>query len=47
MKVKKIRDYYTLDVELYNKFLKYIEDNKLNKSKLLESLVNDFMKNKN
>ena len=46
MKIKRIRDFFTINPVLYNKFNKYINDNNLNKSKVLESLVNDFMKNK-
>lgn len=39
MKVKRIKDFYTLSPEVYNIFMKYIEDNNLNKSKLLETLI--------
>lgn len=41
--IRRVRDFYTLDPELYNKFLKHIEDNNLDKSKLLETLVKEYM----
>jgi hypothetical protein len=42
-KERKVRDYYTLNKELYEKFLKHIEDNNLNKSKLIETLIVEYM----
>lgn len=46
-KQRKSRDFYTLDKELLQEFLKYIDDNNLNKSKLIETLIKDYLKNKN
>ncbi len=43
-KERRSRDFYTLDKELYNEFLKHIEDNNLNKSKLIETLIEEYMK---
>ena len=42
-KIRKVRDFYTLDPELYKRFLEYIESNNLDKSKLLETLVKEYM----
>lgn len=44
-KVRRIKDFYTLNPELYNEFIKHIEDKNLNKSKLIENLIQDYMKN--
>lgn len=44
MKNKKTRDYYTINDELYNEFIKYVEFNKLNKSKLIEGLIQEYMR---
>lgn len=46
MKYKKTRDYYTINEELYSMFTKHIEFNNLNKSKLIESLIQEYMKDK-
>jgi hypothetical protein len=46
-KERKSRDFYTLDKDLYDMFLKHIEDNNLNKSKLIETLIENYMKNLN
>lgn len=43
-KERKSRDFYTLNKELYDEFLKHIEDNNLNKSKLIETLIENYMK---
>lgn len=43
-KLRKTRDYYTLNPDLYNRFLKHIEENNLNKSKLIETLIDEYMK---
>jgi hypothetical protein len=45
MKVKKTRDYYTINEELYNMFIEHIESNNLNKSKLIESMIQEYMVN--
>ena len=38
-KKKSIRVYFTMDEEIYNEFEKYIDENILDKSKLIEKLV--------
>lgn len=43
-KVRRVKDFYTLNPELYNDFLKHIEENSLNKSKLIETFIQDYMK---
>ena len=43
-KERKVRDYYTLNRELYNIFLKHVDDCNLNKSKLIETLIEEYMK---
>ena len=45
-KERKSRDFYTLNKELYDEFLKHIEENNLNKSKLIETLIAEYLKNK-
>ena len=45
-KKQKIRVFFTMDSELYDKFEKYIDKNLLDQSKVLEKLIEDFMKNK-
>jgi hypothetical protein len=42
-KRRKKRDYYTLDGELLDNFLEHIEENNLNKSKLIETLIQEYM----
>jgi hypothetical protein len=42
-KIRRVRDFYTLDPELYNKFLKHIENKNLDKSKLIETLIKEYM----
>lgn len=42
-KVRKVRDFYTLDPELYNTFLIHIDEANLDKSKLIESLIKQYM----
>lgn len=43
-KVRKTRDYYTLNQELYELFLEHINRNNLNKSKLIEALIENYMR---
>lgn len=45
--MRKSRDYYTLDSELYKKFIEYIEKNNWNKSKIIETLIKDFVNKDN
>jgi hypothetical protein len=44
-KNRKSRDFYTLNKELYEEFIKHIEHNNLNKSKLIETLIEQYMRN--
>lgn len=43
-KVRRIKDFYTLNPDLYEEFLKHIDENNLNKSKLIETLIEEYMK---
>lgn len=43
MKKKKIKVYFTMDEEIYNEFEKYIDENILDKSKLIEILIKKYM----
>lgn len=43
MKEKKTRDYYTINEKLYSIFIEHIEYNNLNKSKLIESLIQEYI----
>lgn len=43
-KVRRVKDFYTLSPDLYNEFLKHIDENNLNKSKLIETLIEEYMK---
>jgi hypothetical protein len=43
-KTRRVKDFYTLNPHLYNEFLKYIEENNLNKSKLIENLIEEYIK---
>jgi hypothetical protein len=42
-KVKRAKDYYTLNPELYTRFLNWVAKNNINKSKMVETLINDHM----
>jgi len=44
MKKKKIKVYFTMDEELYIEFEKHIDRNLVNKSKLIEKLIKEYMK---
>ena len=44
MKKRRDKEYFTLSPEVRKKFLKHIEDNNLNKSKLIETLIENYMK---
>jgi len=46
-KERKVRDFYTLNKDLYNDFLKHIDNNNLNKSKIIEFLIEEYMKKVN
>jgi len=42
---RKIKAFYSIDPKLYEDFEKYIADNLLDKSKLIEFLIREYMKN--
>lgn len=44
MKKRRDKEHFTLNPEVRKEFLKHIEDNNLNKSKLIETLIEDYMK---
>ena len=44
-KERKCRDFYTIDKKIYDLFIKHVEDNNINKSKLIESLIENYIKN--
>ena len=44
MKKKKTKVYFTMDSELYEKFEKHIDLNILDKSKLIEKLIQEYLK---
>ena len=46
-KIRKIKAFFTIDPNLYNDFINHIEKKVLNKSKLIESLIQDYMNKKN
>ncbi len=46
MKTRRKKDYYTIDPKVYNKMIKYLDDNDINKSKFLERLVIKFFDKK-
>ena len=43
MKTKRIKDYFTLDPIVHKEFYEIIENNSLNKSKLLETLIREYI----
>lgn len=45
-KKKKIRVFFTMDPDLHEMFEKHIEENLLDQSKVIEKLIEDFIKNK-
>jgi len=44
MKKRRDKEYFTLSPEVRKEFLKHIEENNLNKSKLIETLIEEYMK---
>ena len=44
MKKRRDKEYFTLNPEIRIEFLKHIEENNLNKSKLIETLIENYMK---
>jgi len=45
-KTKKVRVFFTMDFELHNFFDKYIDDNLLDQSKVIEKLIEEYLKTK-
>ena len=43
---KKKRVYFSMDEELCKRFEKYVEENLLSQSAVIEKLIEEFMKNK-
>lgn len=43
---RKIKIYFSMDPELYEVFEKHIDDNLYDKSKVIEKLIEEYMKNK-
>lgn len=49
MKIKtkrKLKIYFSMDPDLYEVFEKHIDQNLLDKSKVIEKLIEEYMKNK-
>ena len=46
MKTRRIKDYFTLESNVHEEFYKFIENNNINKSKLIETLIKEFLENK-
>ena len=44
MKKRRDKEYFTLSPEIRIEFLKHIDENNLNKSKLIETLIEEYMK---
>ena len=43
---RKIKIYFSMDPDLYEKFEKHIDENLLDKSKVIEKLIDEYIKNK-
>lgn len=43
---RKVKVFFTIDPDLYTEFEKHIDDKLLDKSKLIEFLVREYMENK-
>jgi len=46
-KVRKVKVFFTIDPDLYTEFEKHIDDKLLDKSKLIEFLIREYMNNEN
>jgi hypothetical protein len=44
MKKRRDKEYFTLSPDIREEFLKHIEEKNLNKSKLIETLIDEYMK---
>lgn len=47
MKIKRIKDFYTLDPIVYETFMKFINNNDINKSKFIEKLIKKYLDDNN
>jgi hypothetical protein len=45
-KVRKVKVFFTIDPDLYTDFEKHIDDKLLDKSKLIEFLIREYMESK-
>lgn len=43
---RKIKIYFSMDPDLYETFENHIDENLLDKSKVIEKLIDEYMKNK-
>ena len=46
-KTEKIKHYFTLEKKLNDEFQKYLDDNYINKQRLIEALIKNYLKEKN
>jgi metal-responsive CopG/Arc/MetJ family transcriptional regulator len=44
---RKVKVFFTIDPDLYSEFEKHIDDKLLDKSKLIEFLIREYMNNEN
>lgn len=44
-KKRKVKAYFTIDPDLYEKFEKHVDEKLLDKSKLIESLIKKYLDN--
>ncbi len=44
MKTRREKEYFTLSTEVRTEFLKHIDDNNINKSKLIENLIEEYLR---
>jgi hypothetical protein len=44
MKTRREKEYFTLSAEVRTEFLKHIDDNNINKSKLIENLIEEYLR---
>ncbi len=44
MKKRREKEYFTIEKELRDNFIKYIDDNNINKSKLIENLIEEYLR---
>ena len=47
VKIPTVKHYFNLNAEISYKFEKFVKDNIINKPKLLEKLIVDYLKNNN